>query len=35
MEGRGWICEVLYGPFFQPRSEQASFRAAMLASGYA
>lgn len=32
--GRAWVCEVLYGPYFEPRSEQASFKTAMLASGY-
>ena len=29
------LAEVHYSPFFTPRSEQASFAAAMLASGYA
>lgn len=31
----GAVCEVTYSPYFTPRSEQASFAAAMLASGYA
>src|SRR5262245_39931953 len=31
----GWVCDVAYGPFFSPRSEQASFAAAMLAAGVA
>lgn len=29
------VCEITYGMHFTPRSEQASFAAAMLASGYA
>lgn len=32
--GRAWVCDVLYGPYHEPRSEQANFKAAMLASGY-
>jgi hypothetical protein len=33
--GLGVVADVSYGPWFQPRSEQGSFAAAMLASGYA
>jgi hypothetical protein len=29
------VCTVRYSPFFEPRSEQGSFAAAMLASGFA
>lgn len=31
----GSLCEVVYSPWFTPRSEQGSFAAAMLASGFA
>lgn len=34
-DGDGWLCEVAYGPYFTPRSEQASFAAAMVAAGHA
>ena len=33
--GLGVVAEVNYGPWFQPRSEQGSFAAAMLATGHA
>lgn len=29
------VCEITYSPYFEPRSEQGSFAAAMLASGLA